>query len=597
MQAAQHYSPQSIKKNPLIPFKDHPKHPLITDTLLRKAKHHLFLYAEFSASYYAYFLEALLFHLAQETIPYALRESELYYLGETNDLIKECKIIETTLTTRTTFILIVIHREQWFQPANQPSLATLLSHPLCRIIVLSDQTTKSFDFNQHHTLMPITLDPLSETDRLCILKLQRALLEQFHHVLIPEEALTLAYSLAERYLGTDNALENAILLLDTSAGRIGHYERHDNSKPLLTQTTLLNTLSNWTQIPATHLLPNKIKQSDFIQYLQQRIFGQEVALNLIAQTLEESQLNLQHRSGPLCRLLFCGPKHVGKKTLALTLAEALYQQAHALYIAKPCSSIKEDTIHIQFECPSHHGLVEWDTAIRETPYALFMFEDCERLPQWLWNDLYDILTTGYLNTADGKRYCFRQTIFIFTTTLGKEAFTALPQPQANTETTKEMDLMQLIMSEYKPSPSSLKSLITPQELIQTAFCSVENSLPPPLLSQMQIIPFVPLNQSAIEPIVRQKLNTLTIQLSTQFQIELSYAPEIIHYLVNMVLNNKAHDTNAPDTDKALSSLYVIIEQTISYQSENKHKPRRLFLQLNETGQLLKCDWILASMTH
>jgi len=74
-------------------------------------------------------------------------------------------------------------------------------------------------------------------------------------------------------------------------------------------------------------------------------------------------------------------------------------------------------------------------------------------------------------------------------------------------------------------------------------------------------------------------------LHTRHGVELSYAPEVIRYLTTHQADN---------IDAALKEVYLIIEQSILNQADNKNRPNQLFLQLNESGHILRCDWLITS---
>jgi ATP-dependent Clp protease ATP-binding subunit ClpA len=112
-----------------------------------------------------------------------------------------------------------------------------------------------------------------------------------------------------------------------------------------------------------------------------------------------------------------------------------------------------------------------------------------------------------------------------------------------------------------------------------------------LCQHFHLVPFLPLNKKAIEKIIRLKLKILGKQLNARYEVELGYAPEVIRYLTNEVLIKWDSSHQSINPSKALKQLYFCIEQTILNQSNDKNFSNQLFLQLNETGTLLRCDWL------
>jgi hypothetical protein len=109
-----------------------------------------------------------------------------------------------------------------------------------------------------------------------------------------------------------------------------------------------------------------------------------------------------------------------------------------------------------------------------------------------------------------------------------------------------------------------------------------------------VIPFIPLNRIAIEKVLRLKLRHLGNTLESRYGIELSYAPEVLRFLTHEIIKKQESDNQSIDVDKALNHLYFSVEQAILSQADNKNRPNQLFLQLNETGQLIRCDWLAMS---
>lgn len=593
---------QASKKTHPMPFHDHPQFPALIDTLIRKNNHHLILQYDFPSSILTYFLDALSHYFLQEHIPAPLRESEILYLDlshlsfsptEQIALERDFFDLRLKLDRAEKYYLIAFPARYLLkksippQPGHaflQHQLLLLAQHPCCRILGLTQAKKINLNVSLRNQFTCLDLFSVTETDRLSILKLQRNELENYHQVSIPDEMINLAYSLSERYLSADNALEKALLLLDSCAARAYTHDVEDSStiRALVTPTDLLNVLSTWTQIPVSHLQLNTFKSPDFIYGMQQRIFGQDSAITLLSHELQQSQVHLQQSTGPFCSLLFCGPKHSGKKTVAIALAEQLFKQRNALYCAEITPANLHSLLQVKLQRSTDKKCFSLPEIIHTCPYAIFFFEDIDQLPAAVLDGLYEILSTGHLHDAKGKQHDFRQAIFILTTTCGTERLLELMQSSITEEESPETNIMQIIMNENHDGNSAGE--YSPQELANEIAIEINQHLPPSLCQYLRVIPFLPLTLSAIEHIIRLKLKLLSKLLDSRHGIEFGYAPEVIRYLAN--------DDHAMGIDKALKLLYFTIEQAILSQAENKNRPNQLFLQLNETGQLLRCDWLM-----
>lgn len=610
-QHGQYFSSSDIKKNSLLPFKDHAQLATIVDVLSRKHHHHIVLHMDFPKKWYPLFLEALLHHLTHDNLIHHLRQVELFYLPIENfsyaenmqrTLTDELQRLHEQLTNEEKYIIFAITNTQLlakkYNKKNmefiyQP-LKKFLSHPKCRFLLLTSAKKYSLLSQRNEQFDFLAITKPSAADVLAIIKKQRSELENFHQIIIPEELLSYAYSLTERYLSTQHTLEKTLLLLDSSAARasaIATTDTHPQLKPVLTTNTMLNVLSDWTHIPVTHLSLNKFKLSEFIHGLQQRIFGQNAALEILSRELQQSQAHLQKNSGPFCSLLFAGPEHCGKKTTARALAEELFKQSNMVFFTQPAASVLDSLLEIKLQqCVVNHRL-PLKKVISETPHAIILFENVEQFSPVLLDGLCEILSTGHLYDDEGKQYNFSQAIVILSTTIGANQLLALTKRLALEKDDREIDLMQLVQNEQKQARPSLDQHYSPQELVDEIMPEILAHLPPFLCKHSHLVPFLGLTSDAIENIIRFQLKSLTKMLDTRYEIEFAYAPEIIPYLSHEVLAKTRLENQPINIHKTLRQLCFTIEQTIMNPSDNRNYSRQLFLQLNEHGQMLRCDWI------
>lgn len=605
-------SPQQLKPNALIPFKEHPQLPVLVDILSRKNQHHALLQTEFSAKFYLSFLEALLLHLNHDFIPHPLNGAELIYLDLENlfftpqaqkTVEKDFETLGQALDNTNKYLLLALtHADFLFAEHKKPEanilfaqLRKLMAHPKCRYLILSQANQPCPD--DRFTFLKITAP--SETDITTILKLHRSELENFHHILIPEELLTLAYSLAERYLSANDVLENTLLLLDSSAARTSASEKGEHTaqfKPVMNSGVITGVLSTWTQIPAPLLLINKFRFNEFIHNMQQRVFGQDIAVTLLGHELQQSQVRLQKNSAPFCSLLFAGPVHSGKKTTALALTKQLFKQLNLLYFAQLTSQPLQSLADIKLQRCTDQRQFQLKDVVHQTPYAIFMFENIEQAGAIVLDGLQEILSTGYLQDELGNQHNFRHAIIILSTSLGSHRLLELENLLAPEQDSHDIDLMQLVMNEQRQHASSVRHY-SPQELADEIMPEITANLPESLCQYLHVVPFLKLDKSAIEKIIRLKLNLLSTMLQTRYGIELGYASEVIHYLTHDVMLRQEIDHAAMDVEKTLKQLYFVIEQAIFSQADSRIRPNKLFLQLNETGQLLRYDWMANTATE
>ena len=607
-QYGKYYSPHHTRKNAVIPFKEHPQFPILVDILIRKYHHHALLAADFPMGMIPTFLEAFLQYLTQESVPHQLRNIELIPLDietkiKQKTLEKDFHGLREILDNTDKYLLIVLtHIDVLIKRSHQSDdhtflrrqLETLLTHPKCRFLLVTNGKDYKKDayFDDHFT--SLHLSGPTEIDVMTILKQQREELESYHKVVIPEELLEQAYALSERFLSTNHTLEKTLLLLDSGAARAALLERLETNnqfKPILTSSVLTQVLAGWTHIPATQLSLNKFKLTEFIQGMQQKVFGQDAAITVIGHDLQQVQAQLHPSMGPFCSLLFVGAPHTGKETMALALVEQLFKQLDMLYLVQQPSPMVNTLTDIKIKRLVDNRYFALKDIIQQTPYAVIMFENIDQANTMMLEGIQEILTTGFSHDDHGNQFNFRQSIIILSTTAGSERLADFAKTLIVEDDIPAIDLMQLVMSEQKHEPMSEGHIYSPQELTDKVITHIAPYLPQSLYQNATLVPFMPLNKHAIEKIIRLKLKLLAKQLDNRYGIELAYAPEITRYLAQEVLMKYVNEKQTVDIEKSLRQLYFSIEQAILSQADNKNRPNQLFLQLNETGQVLRCDWL------
>jgi DNA polymerase III delta prime subunit len=607
-------SPPS-KKMTSIPFKNHPQFQILADILSRQNHHHAIICADFSANVYISFLQALLEHLNQDSIPHPLRKTKLMCLNLENALFTEIKqlsiekdfeALRNLLTHSDKYLLVTLPCQDLFSKESKKAderflrrqIETLIAHPRCRFLLTTDSTNAAQYRYLADQFSFLHITELTDTDVIAILKQQRIEFEFFHKVEIPEELLSQTYLLAERFLSTTHTLEKTLLLLDSSAARISAGKlmgATSQTNPVLPLSTVLDVLSDWTNIPSSHLLINQFKYNVFVQDIQQYIFGQDMAITIIGHELLQAQTHLQQKQGPFSSFLFAGPTHAGKKTTAFALTEQLFKQSDALYFAHP--TLTNPTLaDTKLQRGLDKQFFSITDVVRQTPYAIIMFENVEKYSLTMLNGIQEILSTGYLHDIDGNQHNFRQTIIILSTTIGAQSLTELAETLTPNEDNYTMDLMQLVINEQKQETRHL-SQYSAQEIIEKIMPDIIDTFSLSLCQHLHLVPFVPLNKMAIEKIIRLKLKILGKQLNARYGIELGYAPEVIRYLTNEVLIKWDSSHQSINPSKALKQLYFCVEQAILNQADDTKYSNQLFLQLNDMGHLLRCDWLPLTATQ
>lgn len=597
------------KQTPL-PLIDHPSIPLIINTLGRQHGHHILLNSHASQKLPDVIIESLAHYLSNSPIPNILHDAYFIYFDvmqfalnadQSDDIELDFQALHDEVQEKNKRIILVINQIEPLLNAEEYTPCDFLYHSIksilvdeqWRLIVLTNNKSNLPQPELDRFFTTIDLPEPSDAELVAVLTSLRADLESFHQVVIPEEAIPAAIAMANQYMPGISVLDKTYALLDGASVRAGMRELHDASglQPVVTRMQLAQVVSSYTQIPLPYLQNTKSQADKLIDVLPRMVFGQDAAIQLISATLQNALIKLPKKHGTISNFLFAGPMGSGKALLANALADQLFGHKNALLRVVFDNSATCVSDLLATTDVSDSRAINLLAAIQATPYAIVMIEHIEKYSPTLLQALKDIFIQGYALTADLQKQYVTHTIFIMTTAVGAECMLSLyPIPA---DKNKQIDLVQFMLNDavatVAPCAEPTWSL---DEISKQLLLSLMQHFPPDLLHELVIVPFVPLDYLAIEKIVRSKLKMLEKRLDTQFGVELSYVPEVIKFL--------AHETFwqlslTRSLDKILAQhLYACVAQEISSHLDNKHKLKKLLLQLHDNGQVLRCELVTLS---
>jgi ATP-dependent Clp protease ATP-binding subunit ClpA len=485
-----------------------------------------------------------------------------------------------------------------FVTTQLPTVALGLD-PAWRVIVIIDPATyqqSQTTFAQIRSCFSVIhLTEPHESELIGLLQSHRVNLENYHSVAIPDDVVSLAFTLSSHYLPGPSHFDRAFELLDRAATRTRSFERTDLTgnahKPIVSSHTLAEIISQWTRIPSLHLQNNKFQAAPFSHALSQHVFGQEGAITLISAVLQQAYVRLHENKGPLCSFLFSGPSDVGKTEFTFKMAQYLFGHDHALLQVSLDQNQKSLRDIQVINNPRTENLLE---AIQQCPYAIILIDDIQAEQTQVLSLFKEIFTRGCV-IEQGQKYDFSHAIIIMTTRIGAESVSHLLHPAHSQEQSKTPDLLQLVLNEnILDIPLHATPTLSTEELCEALAPALEEHFPLMLLQKAHVVPFVPLCFSALEKIIRLKIKELIKRLEHRLSIELNYAPEIIKFLAHEAYWRKANKS----LEKLLQQmLYSCIAQELLEHNQDKQRPRRLLLQLHENGHSLRCEFITDAAVH
>ncbi|MBN1487670.1 MAG: AAA family ATPase [Anaerolineae bacterium] len=327
---------------------------------------------------------------------------------------------------------------------------------------------------------PVYVEEPSIEDTIAMLRGLRDRYEAHHKVHISDAALEAAANLAHRYVSDRHLPDKAIDLMDEAAaklrvalytlppdlkrmegelsrlrveeeaaGNLRDYERaaeiktqrlrleqvfnkkreewlnHHQLDEVVEEHDIAEVVSAWTGIPVYQVLEAEaeklLRMEDAIQ---ERIVGQDAAIQAISDAIRRARAGLKDPRRPIGSFLFLGASGVGKTETAKALAAFMFDDEDALLRVDMSEYREGHTISRLFGAPP--GYVGYDQggqlteSVRRRPYQVVLFDEIEKAHPDVWNALLQILDEGRLTDGQGHPVDFCNTVVIMTSNVGTE---------------------------------------------------------------------------------------------------------------------------------------------------------------------------------
>jgi ATP-dependent Clp protease ATP-binding subunit ClpC len=357
---------------------------------------------------------------------------------------------------------------------------------------------------------PIVVPEPSIEDTIGILQGLRSRYEAHHRVKITDEALKAAAQLSARYITERFLPDKAIDLIDEAASKVRialssmpeelkdmeadlarlveegklavearEYERaarlRDDEQSLrkeyntardkwmsetgrdsvVDEHDIAEIVAKATGIPVRRMFEGEAeKLLQLESHLHQRVIGQDVAINAVAEAVRRARAGLSDPKRPLGSFLFLGPTGVGKTELAKALAEFLFDDESALLRIDMSEYMEKHSVARLIGAPP--GYVGYDEggqlteAVRRRPYRVILLDEIEKAHPDVWNALLQVLDDGRLTDGQGRVVNFKNTVIIMTSNIGSHLIDAIPAGATPEEAQKQYEAMQTrVMQELR----------------------------------------------------------------------------------------------------------------------------------------------------
>ncbi len=329
----------------------------------------------------------------------------------------------------------------------------------------------------------VLVEPTTKEETLEILKGLRPKYEEYHRVMITDEALETAVKMADRYITEKFMPDKAIDLLDEACSMVhvkatkvpDHIreveleleniegekkkaiddqdyakasdlrnkeievrqklknlrkewrEKQKQDVPIVTAEDIAKVTAKITGIPLERISVDEEKRLLMLEEaLKKYVVGQDAAIEQIAKAIRRARVGLSNTNKPIGVFFFLGPTGVGKTRTAEVLAEQLFGNKDALIRIDMSEYMEKFNVSKLIGAPP--GYVGYEEggqlteAVRRRPYSVVLFDEMEKAHPDVFNMLLQIMDSGRLTDAFGRTVDFRNTIIIMTSNVGAKHF-------------------------------------------------------------------------------------------------------------------------------------------------------------------------------
>ena len=309
-------------------------------------------------------------------------------------------------------------------------LANMLKPALAKgnISVVASTTWEEYRkyFEKDRALMRrfqrVTVDEPSAETTLKILKGIRKYYEEFHGVLIDDEALQASIDLSVKYQTDKKLPDKAIDLIDVACAR---FKVRDITKDkVVTKDSIQYELAKMIKLPEEQV---KERESENLAHLEDNlkkvVYGQDQAIEDIVDKILVAQAGLKSENKPIGSFVFMGPTGVGKTELAKQLSTQMgvklvrfdmseYQEKHSV-----SKLIGSPPGYVGYEDNAGGLLIE---KLQENPNCVLLLDEIEKAHPDVSSILLQIMDNGTVTGSNGKEADARNCTLILTTNLGAQ---------------------------------------------------------------------------------------------------------------------------------------------------------------------------------
>ncbi len=196
-------------------------------------------------------------------------------------------------------------------------------------------------------------------------------------------------------------------------------------KEEVTEEEIAGVVSRWTGIPVSRMLEAEAKKlARMEEDLKEKVVGQDAAIQLVANAVKRSRAGIADPNRPIGSFLFLGPTGVGKTELSRAVAQFMFNDPDALLRIDMSEFMEKHSVSKIIGSPpgyvGHEEGGNFAERVRHRPYSVILLDEIEKAHPEVFNILLQVLDSGHLTDAKGRKINFRNTVIIMTSNIGAE---------------------------------------------------------------------------------------------------------------------------------------------------------------------------------
>ena len=397
----------------------------------------------------------------------------------------------------------------------------------------------------------VQVQPTSAEETYTVLTRLSEVYGTFHKVQYTEEALRACVKLTDRYITDRFFPDKAIDAMDEAGAYKRQTTTEADSTLLITESDIAFVVSRMSGVPVQRVAQAETQQlRQMAAVLQQRVIGQDKAINTIVKAIQRSRMGLRDPKKPIGTFFLLGPTGVGKTHLAQCLAEEMFGNRDAIIRFDMSEYIEKHTVSLLVGAPpgyiAHEDGGKLTEAVRRKPYSIVLFDEIEKAHPDIFNVLLQVMDEGRLTDRQGHIVDFKNTIIIMTSNVGTRQ-----------------------LSEFGGGIGFDAGEIDDKQSERTLTKALNRTFPPEFVNRLDnIVVFNPLNRESLAQILSLELYPLKLRLEVM-GYELEVTEETQEKLLQESLDRKF---GARPLKRAIQTWVEdpITDLLLSGEIENKH---------------------------